>query len=156
MGDDTVGDRPAATPHPPERRHRQVLDSIDVDPPIAGETVLLVEDEEAIRELMREILTDAGYHVLEARNGLAGVQLLQSDARIDLLITDVGLPGGLNGRQVADAGRVARPELKVLFVTGYAGSAAVGADDLDAGMAVLTKPFDTLDLERKVREMITG
>ena len=120
----------------------------------AGETVLVVEDEEAIRSLMREILADAGYRVLEARNGPAGVAVLQSSERIDLLITDVGLPGGLNGRQVADAGRAARPDLKVLFVTGYAANAAVGAGHMEAGMAVLTKPFNILDLERRVREMI--
>ena len=130
----------------------------DADRPrgTAGETVLVVEDEEAIRSLMHEILADAGYRVLEARNGPLGVQLLQSDERIDLLITDVGLPGGLNGRQVADAGRIARPALKVLFVTGYAANAAVGAGHMDAGMAVLTKPFNILDLERRVREMISA
>jgi CheY-like chemotaxis protein len=122
----------------------------------AGETVLLVEDEESIRALMHEILADAGYRVLEAPNGPAGVQLLQGAERIDLLITDVGLPGGLNGRQVADAGRLARPDLKVLFVTGYAANAAVGAGHMDDRMAVLTKPFNILELERRVREMISA
>ena len=131
-------------------------DKVDRPRGLAGETVLVVEDEEAIRTLVREILEDAGYRVLEARNGPVGVQLLQGDERIDLLITDVGLPGGLNGRQVADAGRAARPELKVLFVTGYAANAAVGAGHMDEGMAVLTKPFNILDLERRVREMISA
>jgi PAS domain S-box-containing protein len=120
----------------------------------AGETVLVVEDDEAIRTLVHEILTDAGYRVLAARDGPAGLQLLRSGERIDLLITDVGLPGGLNGRDVADAGRAARPALKILFVTGYAANAAIGAGHLDPGMAVLTKPFNILDLERRVREMI--
>ena len=119
-----------------------------------GETVLVVEDEEAIRSLVQEILADAGYRVLEAADGPAGVRLLQGPERIDLLITDVGLPGGMNGRQVADAGRVARPELKVLFVTGYAANAAVGAGHMDSRMAVLTKPFNIPELERRVREMI--
>lgn len=121
-----------------------------------GQTVLLVEDELAIRELVSEILSDAGYRVLTASNGPMGVALLQSNERIDLLVTDVGLPGGLNGRQVADAGRVARPELKVLFVTGYAANAAVGAGHLDKGMEVLTKPFNILELERRVAEMMSA
>jgi PAS domain S-box-containing protein len=138
-------------------------DLVDAERPAAmrhraemGETVLLVEDEEAIRTLVIEILGDAGYRVLTASNGPLGVALLQSDERIDLLVTDVGLPGGLNGRQVADAGRAIRPDLKVLFVTGYAANAAVGAGHLDEGMAVLTKPFNVLELERRVGEMIAG
>ncbi|MCU6455533.1 PAS domain S-box protein [Sphingomonas sp. A2-49] len=119
-----------------------------------GQTVLLVEDEDAIRELVSEILGEAGYRVLTAKTGPLGVAMLQTAVRIDLLITDVGLPGGLNGRQVADAGRSIRPDLKVLFVTGYAANAAVGAGHLDKGMAVLTKPFNVLDLEQRVGEIL--
>ena len=125
-------------------------------PAVHGQTVLLVEDEIAIRELVSEILEDAGYRVLTAGNGPTGVAMLQSGERIDLLVTDVGLPGGLNGRQVADAGRAVRPALKVLFVTGYAANAAVGAGHLDEGMEVLTKPFNVLELERRVGEMLAG
>ncbi|MCY0388826.1 PAS domain-containing protein [Robbsia sp. Bb-Pol-6] len=121
---------------------------------LPGETVLIVEDESAIRQLVAEVLTDAGYRVLKALNGPIGVKLMQSNERIDLLITDVGLPGGLNGRQVADAGRAVRPGLKVLFVTGYAASAAVGAGHLDEGMELLTKPFNVADLEARVHRMI--
>ncbi|QXT35649.1 response regulator [Sphingomonas sanguinis] len=121
-----------------------------------GQAVLLVEDENAIRDLVAEVLRDAGYHVLTANNGPMGVQMLQSDERIDLLVTDVGLPGGLNGRQVADAGRAVRPALKILFVTGYAANAAVGAGHLDEGMEVLTKPFNVLELERRVGEMLSA
>ncbi|NTS64693.1 PAS domain S-box protein [Sphingomonas sp. HHU CXW] len=121
-----------------------------------GRTILLVEDEGAIRDLVSELLGDAGYRVLSAGNGPQGVAALQSDERIDLLITDVGLPGGLNGRQVADAGRAVRPDLRVLFVTGYAANAAVGAGQLETGMTVLTKPFNVLELERRVGEMLAG
>jgi CheY-like chemotaxis protein len=85
-----------------------------------------------------------------------GVSVLQSNERIDLLVTDVGLPGGLNGRQVADAGRAVRPSLRILFVTGYAANAAVGAGHLDEGMEVLTKPFNVLELERRVAEMLSA
>ncbi|MBU2286731.1 MAG: response regulator, partial [Gammaproteobacteria bacterium] len=81
-------------------------------------------------------------------------RLLQFTRRVDLLITDVGLPGGLNGRQVADAGRILKPDLRVLFITGYAENAAVGNGHLEPGMQVLTKPFDVVSLARKVGEMI--
>lgn len=121
-----------------------------------GQTVLLVEDEAAIRELVVTVLEEAGYRVVEAPNGPAGTAILRSNQRVDLLITDVGLPGGLNGRQVADAGRTVRPELKVLFMTGYAANAAVGAGHLVAGMEVLTKPFNVSDLKRRVGEMLSG
>ena len=80
--------------------------------------------------------------------------MLQTDTRIDLLITDVGLPGGMNGRQVADAARETRPGLRVLFITGYAENAAVGNGYLDAGMQVLTKPFVMEALASRIREMI--
>ncbi len=75
-------------------------------------------------------------------------------ARVDLLVTDVGLPGGINGRQVADAARVSRPALKVLFITGYAENAAVGNGHLDTGMEIITKPFAMAALGNKIREMI--
>jgi len=92
--------------------------------------------------------------VLSAQDALGGLRMLQSGTRIDLLLTDVGLPGGLNGRQVADAARVTRPALKVLFITGYAENAAVGNGLLEHGMEVVTKPFDIAALARKVRAMV--
>jgi PAS domain S-box-containing protein len=119
-----------------------------------GETVLIVDDEPTVRMLMREVLEEAGYIVLEAPDGPAGLKILRSDARIDLLVTDVGLPGGMNGRQVADAARVSRSELKVLFVTGYAENAVVGNGHLDAGMHVIAKPFNMSEFAGKVRRMI--
>ncbi len=119
-----------------------------------GETVLVIDDEPMVRMLIVEVLEDAGYVVIEAQDGPSGLRILQSDARIDLLITDVGLPGGMNGRQVADAARVHRPDLKVLFVTGYAENAAIGNGLLAPGMQVITKPFVMAALGDKVREMI--
>ncbi|HEY4067333.1 MAG TPA: ATP-binding protein [Burkholderiaceae bacterium] len=118
-----------------------------------GETVLVIEDEPAIRVLIAEVLEEAGYGVLAVRDGAAGLKVLQSAARVDLLITDVGLPGGMNGRQVADAARVVRPQLKVLFITGYAENAAVGNGHLEHGMQILTKPFEIAVLAKKVRAM---
>jgi PAS domain S-box-containing protein len=122
--------------------------------PGAGETVLVIEDEATIRLLIAEVLGEAGYHVVEAHDGPTGLQLLESSLRIDLLISDVGLPGGMNGRQVADAGRVHRPALKVLFITGYAENAAVGNGLLAPGMEVITKPFEVASLATKVRAML--
>ncbi len=119
-----------------------------------GEVVLVIEDEASIRSLVTEELQDMGYQVISAADGPAGLHVLQSERRVDLLLTDVGLPGGLNGRQVADAARVSRPHLKVLFITGYAENAAVGNGLLEQGMEVITKPFDMGVLAGRVKEMI--
>ena len=120
----------------------------------SGETVLVIDDEPIVRMLIAEVLEEAGYSALQAEDGTSGLRILQSDERIDLLITDVGLPGGMNGRQVADAARTKRPDLKVIFVTGYAENAVVGNGHLDPGMTIITKPFVLADLGDKVREMI--
>ncbi|WP_092744463.1 ATP-binding protein [Paracidovorax valerianellae] len=119
-----------------------------------GEVVLVIEDESIIRSLIAEELENLGYQVISVGDGPAGLHILQSERRVDLLLTDVGLPGGLNGRQVADAARVTRPDLKVLFITGYAENAAVGNGLLEYGMEVITKPFDVGALAGKVQEMI--
>ncbi len=89
-----------------------------------------------------------------ADDGAGGLRLLQSEATIDLLITDVGLPGGRNGRQVADAARVLRPALKVLFITGYAENAALADGRLGRGMQVLTKPFTLDALATRIAELL--
>ena len=119
-----------------------------------GETVLVVDDEPTVRMLVTEVLEDLGYTAIEAADSASGLKVLQSGVRIDLLITDVGLPGGMNGRQMADAGRETRPDLKVLFITGYAENAAVGNGHLEPGMEVLTKPFVVEALGVRIREMI--
>ncbi len=121
-----------------------------------GETVLVVDDEPTVRMLVTEVLEDLGYTAIEATDGAAGLRVLQSDVRIDLLVTDVGLPGGLNGRQLADAARVTRPGLQVLFITGYAENAVVGNGQLNAGMHLLTKPFAMEALASRIRTIITG
>jgi len=119
-----------------------------------GEVVLVIDDEPTIRMLIAELLAESGYTVIEAPDGPAGLSVLESNARIDLLITDVGLPGGLNGRQVADAARVTRPDLRVLFITGYAENAVVGNGQLDKGMFVLSKPFQMDVLARRIRDIM--
>jgi PAS domain S-box-containing protein len=119
----------------------------------AGETVLVIEDESVVRGLIVEVLSDLGYTALEAADGPKGLEILQSRRRIDLLVTDVGLPG-LNGRQVADAGRAIRPRLKVLFMTGYAENAAIASGFLEPGMQMITKPFAMEVLASRIRDMI--
>ncbi len=121
-----------------------------------GQTVLIVDDEPTVRMLVTEVLEELGYTAIEAADGAAGLKVLQSDVRIDLLVTDVGLPGGMNGRQMADAGRVARPKLKVLFITGYAENAVVGNGHLEPGMQVLTKPFVMEALASRIKDLIAG
>ncbi|MCJ2126469.1 PAS domain-containing sensor histidine kinase [Methylobacterium sp. J-077] len=119
-----------------------------------GETVLVVDDEPTVRMLVTEVLEDLGYTAIEAADSTAGLKVLQSDVRIDLLVSDVGLPGGLNGRQMAEAGRATRPGLKVLFITGYAEHAVLGNGPLAPGMQVITKPFGVEVLGARIREMI--
>ena len=122
---------------------------------LEGETILIVDDEPTIRMLVTDLLAELGYLSLEAGDGPAGLRLVKSDARIDLLITDVGLPG-MNGRQMAEAARLARPNLKVLFITGFAENAVFGDGHLHHGMHVLTKPFEMNVLGTKIKELITG
>ena len=121
-----------------------------------GETVLVVDDEPTIRMLVSDVLADLGYNAIEAEDGAAGLRVLQSGVRIDLLVTDVGLPGGMNGRQVADAARIFRPGLKVLFITGYAENAVLSHGHLDPGMHIVTKPFAMDQLAARIRELIVG
>ncbi|MGE1173116.1 ATP-binding protein [Pseudomonas sp. BW7P1] len=118
-----------------------------------GETVLIVEDDPAVRVLVSAVLSELGYGFVEASDADGAVPILDSAQRIDLLISDVGLPG-MNGRQLAEIGRQYRPELKVLFITGYAEHAAVRGGFLDPGMQMITKPFTFDLLTSKVREMI--
>lgn len=120
----------------------------------AGETVLVIDDEPTVRMLVSEVLSDLGYTAIEAEDGATGLKVLESDARVDLLITDVGLPGGLNGRQVADAARSKRPDLKVLFITGFAENAVLSHGHLAPGMHVMTKPFAMDSLGIRIRELI--
>ncbi|MDB5416222.1 MAG: domain S-box protein, partial [Rubritepida sp.] len=118
-----------------------------------GRTVLLVEDEPAVRALAAEALRELGLTVLEAEDGPSGLAILAGTTRVDLLVTDVGLPG-LNGRQLADAARERRPTLPVLFITGYAGGAL--DDGLPSGMAAIAKPFSLDLLATRVASMLAG
>ena len=121
-----------------------------------GETVLVVDDEMTVRMLVADVMEELGYNTIEASDGQTGLDVLRSDHHIDLLVTDVGLPGGMNGWQVAEAARALRPELKVLFITGYAENAALGQGALEQGMHILTKPFAVDALATRIRELIAS
>lgn len=120
------------------------------------ETILVVDDEVLIRMVAVEALEELGYEILEAGDGPSALRLLNSDVQVDLLLSDVGLPGGMNGRQLADAARQKRPDLQVLFVTGYAENAVLNHGHLDRGMHVMTKPFAVDALARRVKELISN
>jgi PAS domain S-box-containing protein len=120
-----------------------------------GETVLVVEDEPVVRGVIMEMLGEQGYRTLEAVDGPSGLRMLRTNERIDLLVTDVGLPG-MNGRQLADQARETRPDLKILFITGYAESVAIADGFLLPGMEMITKPFDLGNLSRRIRAMVSG
>src|ERR1700716_2014932 len=120
-----------------------------------GETGLVVEDEPVVRGIILEMLHEEGYRTLEAVDGPSGLQILRANERVDLLNTDVGLPG-MNGRQLADQARETRPGLKILFITGYAESAAIADGFLQPGMEMITKPFDLNNLSRQIRAMVPG
>ncbi|GJE56737.1 Sensor kinase CckA [Methylobacterium thuringiense] len=121
-----------------------------------GETALIVADEPSVRMRVTEVPEDLGYTAIEAADSVAGLKVMQSDVRIDLLVTDVGLPGGMNGRQMADAARVGRPRLKVLFITGYAENAILGHGHLEPGIEVLTKPFPMEALASRIKDLIVS
>jgi PAS domain S-box-containing protein len=118
-------------------------------------TVLIVDDEPSVRMLVTEVVEQLGYSAIEAADGVSGLKVLESDVSIDLLITDVGLPGGVNGRQMADAARQIRPKLRVLFITGYAENAVIGNGRLESGMHVMTKPFALETLAARISAIIS-
>ena len=120
----------------------------------AGETVLVVEDDASVRMLVIEVLGELGYEAIERASADDALPVLASSRRIDLLVTDVGLPG-LNGRQLADIAREHRPALPVLFMTGYAAAAARRTDFLATGMEMIAKPFAVDALGVKIRQMIS-
>jgi CheY-like chemotaxis protein len=119
-----------------------------------GQTVLFVEDDPSVRVLVRDVLEELSYRAVEAEEPAAAIEVLASDRPIDLMISDVGLPG-MNGRQLAEIARRHRPDLPILFVTGYAENAAIRADFLGTNMAMITKPFAMDTLAGKIHDMLT-
>lgn len=119
-----------------------------------SQVVLVVEDESAVRAVVTETLRDVGYTIIEEVDGAGGLRRLQSAERIDLLLTDIGLPGGFNGRQLADAARTLRPDLKILLMTGYVHDAASAEAIQEPGMGIITKPFSSDRIAARVDTII--
>jgi PAS domain S-box-containing protein len=141
------------------RFHSDVEDVEDepMRPPVRGsehETILVVEDDEDVRSYSTESLSELGYTVVEAANARAALQVLEGHPEVAVLFTDIGLAGGMNGRQLAEEARKRRPNLKVLFTTGYARNAIVHDGRLDPGVELLTKPFSQAALGEKLRDII--
>ena len=138
---------------------RAIQDAVNLEKPAAdaprgrGETILVVEDDATVRLVLADVLQELGYNVLLASDARPAIPLLQSDRRIDLMLSDVVLPH-IDGRKLAEIARAARPDLKVLFVSGYAENATLRSDFLDPGMDMISKPFDLDVLGAKVRSMI--
>jgi PAS domain S-box-containing protein len=118
------------------------------------ETVLVLEDDDDVRSYSAEILRELGYRVLEAHDGQSALRVLDQHARVDILFSDVVLPGGMTGAQVAAQARALRPKLKVLFTTGYARNAIIHHGRLDKGVQLITKPFSFSDLAAKIRDVL--
>jgi CheY-like chemotaxis protein len=119
-------------------------------------TVLVVDDEPLVRMLVTDVLEELGHIAIETGDATAGMSVLQGNARIDLLITDIGLPGIMNGRQLAQAARELRRDLTVLFISGYEASAARGPGPLDSRMHVMTKPFTVAALAARINDLIAA
>src|ERR1700722_4678493 len=138
---------------------RALQDAIELNAPAAaaprgrGETVLVVEDDNTVRAIITDVLEELGYQVVSAPDARAAIPKLRSKQPIHLMVCDVVLPH-INGRKLAEVARAARPDLKVLFVSGYAETATLRADFLDQGMDMLTKPFALDALAAKVRVLI--
>jgi CheY-like chemotaxis protein len=141
-------------------RHAGAAAALDAHPPLSpehrrgrGEVLLVAEDDAVVRGLVVDVLRGLGYETIEVADGARALEVLDSDRRIDLLVTDVGLPL-VNGRQVYDAAAVRRPGLKVLFMTGYAENATFTNGVLEPGMELITKPFALDQLARRIEEML--
>lgn len=126
----------------------------EASPRGAGQPVLLVEDDPSVRLLIGELLSELGYDTIEAPDSDAAIKLLESGRPIDMMISDVGLPG-MNGRQLAEVARKHHPKVPILFVTGYAANAAIRAGFLGTNMALISKPFQIEELAAKIGEMLS-
>jgi signal transduction histidine kinase len=123
---------------------------------ICGATILVIDDESTIRMLIADQLEDMGHASMQGADGQSGLRILESAQHIDLLITDIGLPGAMNGRQLADAARDLRPDLKILFITGYSGDNTIPAAQLAPGTHVLTKPFAMAALGARIQDLLAA
>jgi CheY-like chemotaxis protein len=132
------------------RRRMTTADAAPI-PPGRGETILVVEDDPSVRDHSVSVLRELGYRVVAAADGHSALRMLARASEIEVLFTDIGLPGGMNGRQLAEAARVKRPGLKVFYTVGYARNAIVNGRVLQPGTELLPKPFSFAALAGKIR-----
>jgi CheY-like chemotaxis protein len=132
----------------------QTVEKGIVKRPGSGETVLVVDDEPSVRMLVVEVLKELGYFAIEAGDGPTALKLLQSVPRVDLLITDLALPGGVNGRELADRASTLKSGIRVLFITGYAENAVISGGQLQLGVQLLHKPFSIQVLASRIKEIL--
>ncbi len=142
-------------------RNERSVDAAVAPAPVAPASasrakILVIDDEPTIRDVVVEVLRDEGYETGEASDGPTALNILRADANIDLLVVDVGLPGGMNGREVAEAARADRADLKVLFVTGYAVNVALNGEPLEANTMVITKPFAVSDVVESIGALLAA
>ncbi len=140
-------------------RHLGAVEPVATTAPAAagissGETILLVEDDDDVRAFAADLLRDLGYRVLAAATGPEGLRLLDQHPEVRLLFTDVALPGGMTGRQLAEEAERRHPGLKVLYTTGYARNAIVHQGRLDPGVELIVKPFSSAALAGKIRHLL--
>ena len=131
-------------------------ESAAVVPYSAGETIVVVEDDDDVRDYTTGILRELGYKVLEAPNAAVALHIINGNSSVDLLFTDIGLPGGINGKHLADTARQRRPDLRVLFTSGYARHAIVHDGRLDPGVLLITKPFTYAALASKISDVLNA
>ncbi len=119
-----------------------------------GEQILLVEDDDLVRRYVQNQLEQMGYRVTVASSGPAALEIIRQQPAIDLLFTDVVMPGGMSGRELGDAARRLRPDLKILYTSGYSEQAIVHHGRLEPGVKLLSKPYRRADLAQKVRHVL--
>ena len=127
---------------------------LQIQPHIGNESILVVEDDELVRSYVISQLEFMGYQVISASNGNEAMEIILSDAKIDLLFTDVVMPGGMNGRELSDKAMRIRPKLKVLFTSGYTENSIVHHGRLDPGVMLLSKPYSRDELTTKIRKSL--
>jgi signal transduction histidine kinase/CheY-like chemotaxis protein len=145
---------PRATETDAAARPRRNVPPETIPRAMAGEAILVVEDNDDVRSYTVGILRELGYTVREAAHAASALRIIESDARIDVLLTDLGLPGGTNGKELADRAKAIRPTIRMLITTAYAGHALVHQGRLDPGIELLTKPFALADLASRIRTLL--
>ena len=153
VGDNGLQEHASADSDPQHSPSEEPQPGSEISASDRRRAVLVVDDEPTVRLLITEVLNDLEYISLEAADGPSGLTILKSDAPIDLLITDVGLPGGMDGRELATAARAERPGLAILFITGYAENTVLGDAALETGILVLAKPFSIDALASHIKEL---